>query len=426
MNLPAIRSITRALLSVALGVLTLSALGAEDWPQWGGPRRDFTSDARGLASSWPAAGPKQLWSRALGDGYSGVAVSDGKLYTMYREAARMWQIGKADQDVVVALDAGTGKTLWEYRYDAPHGAKMGMENGPGPHATPLVLGSRVYAVGVMAVLNCLDARTGKLLWSHDLYKEYGAPVRGRGYSSSPIAYKRTVILPVGGPGQSLMAWNQDDGSVVWKKGDLDWGPSSPLIINVDGQDQIVFFGANEVAGFDPGNGDLLWTHPHKTQWGLNIATPAWGEGNILVVSSAYNGGTRAIKLTRNGNKTTAQQLWFDNRMRVHFGTLVRIGDYAYGSSGDFGPGFLAAVDVRTGNIAWRDRSFAKANFVYADGKLIVVDEDGNLGLATVSPDGLKVLAKAPVLQSNAWTAPSLSGTRLYVRDRKSILALDLK
>jgi outer membrane protein assembly factor BamB len=408
----------RTLLLSFVAVLLGATLAAEDWPQWGGPRRNFTSEARELAASWPAAGPKQLWSRPLGDGYSGIAVAAGKLYTMYREG------GASGKDVVVALDAATGKALWEVRNDAPHNSAMKMENGPGPHATPLVLGNRVYTVGVMGVLQCLDTQTGKRLWSHDLYAEYSAPVRGRGYSSSPMAYKGTIILPVGGPGQTLMAWNQDDGKLVWRGGDVDWGPSSPMIIDVDGQEQVV--GANEVAGFDARNGRLLWTHPHKTQYGLNIVTPVWGEGNILLISSAYNGGTRALRLTRAADKTAVQELWFNNRMRVHFGTIIRIGDYAYGSSGDFGPGFLAAINVKTGEIAWQDRSFAKANFVLADGKLVIVDEDGNVGLATVSPAGMKVLAKAPLLQHNAWTVPSLAGTRLYVRDRKSILALDLK
>ena len=112
-------------------------------------------------------------------------------------------------------------------------------------------------------------------------------------------------------------------------------------------------------------------------------------------------------------------------MRVHIGNTVRIGDYIYGSSGDFGPAFFAAVNVKTGQVAWQDRSLAKASFVYADGKLILVDEDGNLALATLSLTGLKVHSKISLLSRNAWTAPSLAGKILYVRDRKVIMALDL-
>jgi len=112
-------------------------------------------------------------------------------------------------------------------------------------------------------------------------------------------------------------------------------------------------------------------------------------------------------------------------MRVHIGTVIRLGDYVYGSSGDFGPAFLTAVDMKTGKIAWQDRSFSRAQLVYADGKLIILDEDGALGLATVSPQGLKVLSRADVLTHVAWTPPTLAGTTLYVRDRKSIAAFNL-
>jgi hypothetical protein len=112
-------------------------------------------------------------------------------------------------------------------------------------------------------------------------------------------------------------------------------------------------------------------------------------------------------------------------MRIHIGTIIRLGDYAYASSGDFGPAFLSAVDMKTGDIVWQDRSFARAQLLHADGKLILLDEDGSLGLATVSPQGLKVLARAHILDRLSWTAPTLSGTKLYVRDRKTISAFEL-
>jgi hypothetical protein len=124
-------------------------------------------------------------------------------------------------------------------------------------------------------------------------------------------------------------------------------------------------------------------------------------------------------------KTAATEVWFHRRLRVHHTTAVRVGDHVYGSSGDFGPSFIAAVDVKTGQVLWQNRGFAKANIVYADGKLILLDEDGQLGLATASPDGLKVLSKAQILDGRAWTVPTLVGSRLYVRDRKNIMAFDL-
>ncbi len=113
-------------------------------------------------------------------------------------------------------------------------------------------------------------------------------------------------------------------------------------------------------------------------------------------------------------------------MRVHFSDAIRIGDYVYCSSGHSGPAFFTALNVKTGEIAWQDRAFAKASFLYADGKFIIIDEDGRLGLATATPEGFKVISKVELLKSNAWTVPTLVGTKLYVRDRKTIMALDLR
>jgi outer membrane protein assembly factor BamB len=302
---------------------------------------------------------------------------------------------------------------------------MQMENGPGPHSTPLVASDRLFAVGGTGKLYALDKLTGKLIWTHDLWNEFDGTKLNRGYSASPIAYKNTVIVTVGGAGRALMAFNQRDGSVAWQKQDFPNAHPSPLLINVDGQDQLVIFMQQEVGGFDPNNGEEFWRHPHPTEYGLNISTPVWGDDRLLFISSAYNGGSRCIQLSRKDGKTAVKELWFTPRMRVHMGTAIRIGDYVYGSSGDFGPAFLTAIDVKTGKIAWQDRSFAKANFIFADGKVILLDEDGNLALATFSPDGLHVHSKAQLFNNNAWTVPTLVGSRLFVRDRKVMMALDV-
>jgi outer membrane protein assembly factor BamB len=387
-----------------------------EWLQWGGPTRNFVSTSKGLAASWPASGPKQLWSRPLGQGHSAILSSGNTLYTMYSQG---------QQEVVIALTADTGKTIWEHKYDAPT-AGMNYKEGLGPHSTPLLAGDRLFTVGAIGMFHALDRKTGKVLWSHDLWKEFGGKKMDRGYSCSPLLYKNTIILTLGGQGQTLIAFNPNDGSVVWKNQSLDMSPASPIIINVDGQDQLVAFMGKQIAGLNPDNGELLWSHPHVTDWGLNISTPVWGNDNLLFLSSAYSGGSRVLKLAQAGGKTTVTELWFNNRLRIHHGTAIRIGDYVYGSSGDFGPAFFAAIHVKTGEIAFQDRSFPKINSLYVDGKLIMLDEDGNLALATVSPAGLKVISKVSLMKNLAWTAPTLVGTKLYVRDRQAIAALDLK
>ena len=397
-----------------------SGASTADWLQWGGPGRNFMPDATGLASSWPSGGPKRLWTRALGEGHSAILVEGGRLYTMYRPL-----VHRSQEEVVAALDAATGKTAWEFKYAAPTDG-LDFSQGAGPHATPLIAGNRLYATSSRKELFALDKATGQRVWSHDFMKEYGASSPGRGYSCSPLLYNGTIIVTVGGPGQAVAAFDRQTGALAWKAGDFEMAPASPILIDVDGQQQLVLFAGERVAGLDPSTGRMLWSHPHRTDWGLNISTPVWSPADhLLFVSSAYSTGSRAIELRQAGGRTTAAEKWFTNRMRVHIGTVIRLGDYVYGSSGDFGPAFLTAVDVKTGKIAWQDRSFSRAQLLYADGKLIILDEDGALGLATVSPQGLKVLSRAAVLANVAWTPPTLAGTTLYVRDRKNIAAFAL-
>lgn len=414
------RSSLRQTIWLCLGFLLWLSANASaqtaNWPQWGGPQRNFMVDTKGLAETWPDSGPKRLWSRALGEGHSSIVVDSERLYTMY---------SKGEQEFVVALDAATGKTIWEKSYAAPTSG-LRLENGRGPHSTPLIVGNLLITAGVIGKLQAFEKQTGNVVWSHDLYQEYGGKRMGRGYSCSPLAYKNTVIVTVGGAGQSLMAFDQKTGAVVWKKQDFDLSPSTPALIKVDGQDQLVTVLADHVVGLNPDNGELLWKHPHQCDWGLNITPPIWGPDNILFVSSAYSGGSRGLQLQQTGGKTTVKELWASRRMRLHHSTMIRLGDLVFGSSGDFGPAPMTAVNVKTGDVVWQDRGFPKANFVYADGKLILLDEDGQLALVSLSPQGMKVLAKTALLERTAWTPPTLAGTKLYVRDRKMIVALDLK
>jgi len=404
----------RCILVLLFSLATQAQAQSANWPQWGGPQRNFMVDAKGLAETWPANGPKRLWSRELGEGHSSIIVDADRLYTMY---------SKGEQEFVVALDRATGKTIWEKGYAAPT-TDLKLFNERGPHATPLIAGNLLITVGVTSKLHAFEKQTGAAVWSHDLWRDYGGTVKDRGYSCSPLAYKNTVIVTVGGAGQSLMAFDLKTGAVVWKKQSFRLSFSSPTLINVDGQEQLVMAFADDVVGLDPNNGELLWRHPHPCD-GFNITAPVWGEDNILFISSAYECGSRALLLRQTGGKTAVKELWANQRMRVHISTIIRLGDLVFGSNSG-GPAPPTAVNVKTGEVVWQDRAFPRANFVYADGKLILLDEDGQLALVRVSPQGMNVMAKAAVLESIAWTPPTLAGTNLYLRDRRTIVALDLR
>jgi outer membrane protein assembly factor BamB len=357
-----------------------------------------------------------MWKRPLGEGYSSTVVENGVLYTMY---------GRSRQEVVLAANAETGATLWEYTTpmtfdsDAP-------EMGNGPYSTPLVVGDRIFTTGVAGRLQSLDKKTGKHVWTQQLWADHkGSPLM-YGYASSPLAFRDMVIVPVGGVGKAVMAFRQADGKVAWSRGDLGNVYSSPLLIDVSGLEQLAVLLDGAVVGLNPHNGDPQWQVAFKADYSIAVSTPVWGPGNLMFVSSEYGGGAKGIELKRNGQQTVATELWSSNRLRLHHGNAMRIGDAIYFSSGGKGSqAILSAVEARTGKIYWQERSIEKATFVWADQKLITLDQDGNLMIAHPSPQGFKISAKAPLLSNLSWTPPVLVGTRLYIRDRRNMMAVDL-
>lgn len=222
-----------------------------------------------------------------------------------------------------------------------------------------------------------------------------------------------------------MAFHLESGKVAWKS--QDFGPtfSSPILIDVDGQDQLVVFESTHIVGLAPASGELLWKHPHPTQYNINATTPVWGPDNYLYVSSAYDAGSRVVHLARADGNTKVEEAWYDGAMQIHHGTAVRHGDMIYGSSGDFGPAFLMGAHASTGKMTAKQRGFAKANLLGVGEHLILLDEDGVLAILRPGPENFEVLAQAQVFSTRAWTVPTLVGTTLYARDRKEIVALDL-
>ena len=182
-----------------------------------------------------------------------------------------------------------------------------------------------------------------------------------------------------------------------------------------------------VVSFNPLNGDLQWSRPQPAEHGINIASPVWvpqpdGSG-ILVVSSAYNAGTRAFTLKRDGNRVSVEDLWHSRKFYVRQPDLLHVGGVLYGANG--GAATFHAADLATGSMLWQERKFPRGNSVFAGGLLIILDEDGLLTLARPGAKGLQILSQAPVLSGESWTPPSLAGTRLYVRNGTTAAALEL-
>ncbi len=394
-------------------------VGAQDWLQWGGPNGDFTVEAIGLSDQWPTDGPKQLWKRSMGEGYSSILHKNGKLFTMY---------SNGDNEIVISLDAKTGKTEWEHSYPRTFWPDMREQFGRGPNASPLIFNDHIITVGIAGDLHCLDLNSGKLLWKHNLTAEYGRRERMEeyGYSASPIPYKNMVIVHVGGDDHSLVAYNPEDGSIIWEAGPGGVSYAQATIIKLAGQDQFIYFSPEGVNGLDPVTGKLLWHHTIPIDNG-NHLTPIvqCDEDHIFVSSQFDTGGGRLLKISRVEQKMEAEELWFETNLRGSCWTLFRIGDYIYGSAGSHSSSKFTAFEWRTGKIAWEHRMFTMAQCLYADNKAIFLDQKGFLTIAKVSPESFDILSSVKMTDQVSWTLPTLIGTKLYLRDRKSILALEL-
>ncbi len=425
------RGIAAVLVASCFG---LSAV-ADSWQQWGGPNRDFSVSSPTLASSWPADGPPSLWSRPLGDGYSSI-VSDGTLlFTMYRPGYM------SEREIVVALDASTGKTVWEHEYESKlH--KPVAEFGHGPYSTPLLSGDRVYAIGTNAVVHCLDKTSGKVRWKRDLVAELSSPlVEGTGYSCSPLAYKKSLIVPLGyrhdnswktdshfsltgpmpsgdGRNRGIVALSLTDGSVLWESGPYYVGDSSPTLIKHGGQDQILALIFGGLAAINPSTGKELWRLSFE-QPGSHIMTPMWDGGDKLFVASGQDrSGGRMIRLTRENGTTVPKEMWYSRKTKAGLSNPVRDGSNIYLASLGF--------DLKTGNLFWKKRGFKGGSCVLADGKLFILEDDGTLTLATPSPKDLVVHSQFQLVGgANFYACPTLVERTLYIRDRKNIHALDV-
>lgn len=385
------------------------------WPQWGGPTRDFKVEAPGIG--WTGQAPRRAWQRELGDGFTGVVGDRSTIYTGYRRGGGV---------AYTAIEAATGRARWETVVDDALLPDMFLSYGSGPNSTPALGATRLFAVTFTGRLVSLDLATGRVLWTRELWRELKGTFRDVGYSNSPMLVGDLVVVPVGGRGRALAAFRQADGTTAWIGGDLENAMSSPILVEVGGDAQIVALMVEGVAGFDPRTGRQLWFHPHRTDYDVNSATPVWhAESGTLVVSSAYGSGTRAIRLSRDGGQTRASEAWFTRRLRVHHGNMLVIGGHVYGSSGDFGPAPMTALDIASGEVAWQSRAFPKATLLGAGDRTIVLDEDGRLAVTAMTPRGVTVLQEAQIGSRLSWTAPTMIGRRLYVRDRKMLVALDL-
>lgn len=382
-----------------------------EWPQWRGPDRDGISKETGLLRGWPEGGPPLVWkAKGAGRGYSSMAIANGRLYTLGL---------RGDKEFVIAFDVATGREVWA----TPHGSAFRNDRGDGPRSTPTIDGARLYVLGGSGDLSCLDAKSGRVVWTMNVLKKFGGENITWGISESPLVVGERLLVNAGGPEASVVALNKKDGSLIWKSQSDRAGYSSAIPVEVGGATQVVFFTSRRAMGLDIKDGRLIWDYERPANRVANAATPV-ARGNRVFISSDYGTGAGLVEIKNVGGKTTASEVYFTKDMRNHHSSSVLVGDYLYGFSGSI----LTAMRFDTGEVVWRDRSVGKGALVYADGHLYCLSENGVVGLVEATPEGYRERGRFRIPQDSlpTWSHPVVAGGRLYLRDQDTIYSYDVK
>ena len=399
---------------------------ATEWPQWRGPNRDGVSDEVGLLKEWSSNGPTMLWKIPLGEGFSGISVSQGRVYTMF---------SKGNDEFIVCLDATDGQEIWRFRSDKNYHEGQG---GNGPRATPTIDGDLLFTISAHGKLYALNATSGQEIWSHDLQQKFGSKMPRWGFSTSPLVEGELLLVEVGGKGKkSIVAFNKNSGDVIWSSHKDKLGYSSPIAITVKGVRQIICFTGTKLVSVSPTDGTIYWQYPWKTGYDVNAATPVFIPPDKVFISSGYDKGAAVLQMrvflspdddraateqiSENRGIVRIKEIWKNRKMKNQFASSVLHENYLYG----FDNSILKCIEADTGEEQWKTRGFGKGTVILADGHLIILSDRGKLGLAEATSAGYIEKATAKVLSGLCWTAPTLANGKLYLRNEEEMICLDM-
>jgi outer membrane protein assembly factor BamB len=389
-----------------------------EWPQFLGPQRNGLSSETGLLDRWPEDGPKELWRVPGGVGMSGLVISRGRALTLVQREGKQW---------LIALDAKTGDAIWQTALAPEYRNAM----GNGPRGTPAISGDQVFAFTGEGILSAHSFADGKQLWSHHAVKELSGKEAEYGMACSPLVVGDQVIVTAGSPEGTLVSFDAKSGKQRWTAGSDPAGYSSPALLTVAGKPQVVAFTGSSALGVDPADGAVLWRYPFKTNFECNIVTPLDVNGNVFL-SSGEDHGSVLLSLKPQASKFQISEVWssFGNKsvLRNEWQTSMLLDGHLYGMDNVGGAGpitHLTCIDAATGDRKWQQARFGKGNLIAADGKLFITTMKGELIVARATPDRYDEIGRSSVLGSTR-QAPALSNGRLFLRDDKEIVCLDVR
>jgi len=384
-----------------------AAAGA-DWPGFRGPHRDAAVTGVRIKTDWTANPPKELWRRAVGPGWSSMAVHGGLLYT---------QEQRGEFEVVACYDLASGKPVWTHRDATRFWESNG---GAGPRGTPAIHDGRVYALGATGIVNALDAPSGALLWTRNVASDAGVKVPGWGFSGSPLVVGDLVIVAASG---RLVAYSLVNGDPRWLGPKGEEGYGSPHLATIGGVTQVLLLSGSGLVSVAPADGRVLWNHPWKGFASLQPTLTA--DGGVLIATSSPGGGigTRRLAVTQGPGGWTAKELWTSTGLKPYFNDSVVHDGYAYGFDG----AVLSCIDLRDGKRMWKGGRYGSGQMLLlADqGLLLVVSEEGELALVAAAPGQFTELARFPAMNDKTWNHPVVAGDILVVRNGREMVAFRL-
>ncbi|HEX8092149.1 MAG TPA: PQQ-binding-like beta-propeller repeat protein [Blastocatellia bacterium] len=380
------------------------------WTDFRGPSRDGRYDEAEINTRWPSGGLPRLWSQPVGGGYASFVVAEGRAFTIEQ---------RRNKEVVAAYDVETGREMWTHAYEAEFKESMG---GDGPRATPTWNEGRIYSIGALGDLRCLDSKTGKLAWSKNILADNAAQNLQWGVSGAPLVVDDKVIVVPGGPsGKSVVAYNKLTGARVWSSLNDRSSYTSPMLVTLSGRRQVLVVTGTRVAGLEAEGGSLLWDFPWDVPNVANIAQPVIVDANRFIISAGYGKGAALVEVTRSGNSFSAVKVWENVSMKNKFNSSVFHDGYLYGLD----EGILTCLDVQTGERKWKGGRYGYGQLLLANGHLIVITEEGELVLLRATPDKQDELAKFEAIQGKTWNYPAIAGGRLLVRNQTQMACFDL-
>jgi outer membrane protein assembly factor BamB len=394
---------------------------AADWPQWLGPNRDNSSTEK--VAVWKEA-PKVLWRQAVGEGNSSPVIAGGRVFVHSK-------VKDKTEEEVIAYDARTGTLVWRQTYSR---AAFKSPYGNGPRATPAVVDGKVYTFGITGVLTCWEADGGKQVWQVDTLKEFGARNLFFGMACSPLVEGDSVLVNIGGKGNSIVALDRHKGSVVWKSRDDRASYSSPIAFGQGAQRQVVFLTGDGVVSLNPKDGSTNWQFPLVDKLFESSTTPV--RVGDQIVASAITYGSVGLKLTQSDGKIGYKEEWKNPALTSYFSTPVPVGKNYFFMVTGTNPqaalfqkpeATLHCIESATGKELWKQPkvgTYHAALLRTGDNKLLCLDDFGFLSLLEPDPKEYRQLCKAKV-GTATWAHPALSDGRVYVRDEKQIICLQV-